>query len=288
MRKPALLLAAALLLAPAFSRPLAAWGAQGHQMVASAALKDLPPELAPWFVGQEPTLRSHANDPDHWKDRDPRERPRHYLDCEPYGGADQVPQSEAAASAWLGGELFVKCGRVPWSILDRVRRLAAAFRAGDPDQVGFEAAILSHYVGDLHVPLHTTRNHNGQESGQHGIHGRWETGLLDRIVNLEGWVPEVRPAVLGADPEAAPWQWLQESFQLVPRVLADDRRAEAADVRGLDGLGRAYWQVFLRLQEPEVKERLTLAGQRTARMVVYAWTLAGRPQPPEVRLQASR
>ena len=36
--------------------PLPAWGPQGHRMLATAALLDLPPEVAPWFAGQEAIL----------------------------------------------------------------------------------------------------------------------------------------------------------------------------------------------------------------------------------------
>jgi hypothetical protein len=38
--------------------------------------------------------------------------------------------------------------------------------------------------------------------------------------------------------------------------------------------------VFQRLEEPVVKEQLTLAAQRTAEMVALAWTRAGMPPAP--------
>jgi hypothetical protein len=169
---------------------------------------------------------------------------------------------------------------VPWVVLARVQRLVQAFTDGDPDRVAFESSILSHYVADLQVPLHTTRNHDGEETGQKGIHARWETGLLERIVAREGWAPEVRPAALGPDPERAPWIWLRESFNLVPGVLADDLTAQnAANLTAEPVAGglSPYWGVFLQLQEPHVKEQLTLSAQRTAQMILYAWTTAGQP-----------
>lgn len=253
--------------------PAAAWGVTGHRLLAAASLKDLPPAPAAWFIGQEEVLPDHANDPDHWKGQDPQEGPRHFLDSEQYGGASQVPLDEAAAQSQLGPDLFQSSGQVPWVVLDRVQQLAAAFTAGNPYQVALQASYLSHYVGDLQVPLHTSSNYNGDATGQHGVHARWEVGLIERIEAREGWTLEVRPAP-APDP-AAPWAWLQESFSLVPQVLADDLTALAA------GSGEGHWVKFLALEEPTVKERLNLGAQRTAQMILMAWTQAGSPDVPQ-------
>lgn len=267
------------LLLPAAFTPLAAWGVQGHQMAATAALKDLPPELAAWFAGEETTVSDHANDPDRWKNRDPLEGPRHFLDCETYGGPAGIPWDENAAKAKLGSELFQKTGQVPWVILDRAQRLAKAFGTGDPHQVALEAAYLCHYTADCNVPLHATVNYNGAATGQHGVHGRWETGLLRRIVNGQGWVPDVRPAVPVSDPQAATMAWLAESFALAPGVLADDKAALPLVFRGAEP-DEGYWERFLQGQEANVKERLALSGQRTAQMILLAWADAGKPTAP--------
>ena len=277
MLKAAHLLAVATLLPV----PASAWGALGHRMVATAALPDLPAELAPWFAGQEGTLPDHANDPDHWKRQDPLEGPRHYLNCELYGGADQVPIPEDAARARLGPDLFKQAGEVPWTIQARVQELTAAFTSLDRDQVALKAAILCHYVGDINVPLHTTTNHDGDETGQHGIHSRWETGLLERLEEQEGWVPDVRPAVLSPGSATAPWSWLRQSFALVPGVLADDLTSDQKGARPAEaGMTRAYWDTFMQLQEPHVKEQINLSAQRTAEMIILAWTAAGSPANP--------
>jgi hypothetical protein len=267
--------AAAALLAAFTTAPLPAWGVVGHQLVATSALADLPPGLAPWFEGQEDILRDHASDPDHWKDTDPLERPRHFLECEPYGGPGQVPMDEDAARALLGPDLFQQSGQVPWSILARVQVLTEGFASGDPAQAALDAAILSHYVGDLSVPLHTTVNRHGHQTGQRGIHKRWQIELVERMENDEGWTPEVRPARLGPGPQAAPWAWLKQGFALVPGLLADDLAAQQAEGGG--EFGEDYWRVFRQAQEPHVKEQLTLGAQRTAQMILLAWTRAGSP-----------
>jgi hypothetical protein len=274
----------ALCLAPA--PPLAAWGRRGHATVAAAALLDLPPDLADWFRGQEDQLPAHASDPDQWKQGDPLERRRHHLDTEYYGDPGSVPRALAAAQALLGDEAFREAGQLPWVIQERLGTLAGAFLAGDRDRVVLESAYLCHYVGDLHVPLHTTRNHDGQETGQHGVHHRWETGLVDR---LGDWTIQAQPVRVGASPGVAPWQWLQDSFDQAAAVLESDRIAsDAQAVAGrpaqadADPLRRdsAYWEVFQQREEERVKVQLARAAQNTAALILQAWTLAGQPPAP--------
>ena len=264
------------LLAPA---PLSAWGRKGHEIVASLAFRDLPAELAPWFQGREATLREHCDDPDQWRLADHQEAPNHFLNADAYGGPAQVPRSIRTASARLGAEAFSRNGRAPWTVQDRVDRLAQAFRSGDPAGVAWEAAILCHYVGDLNVPLHTSSNHDGQLSGQHGVHHRWESGLVER---LGSWDPEVRTATLGLDPWFAPWAWLRESHALVAPVLRDDLAASEPGPREpqWEALASPYWTEFNRRQGPVVRNQLERAGQRTAQMILLAWHLAGEPAIP--------
>lgn len=264
-----------LLLAPALS----AWGALGHRLVASTALRDLPPGAAAWFAGREDLLAGHASDPDTWKDSDPGERPRHYLHCEAYGGAPSVPRDEAAARADLGDDLFQASGQVPWVVLERTDRLARAFADGDADQAALEASWLSHYIGDLHVPLHTTENHDGSRTGQHGVHHRWESKLLERLVDA-GWTPDVRPARPSTDPAAAPFAWLRESNALVPAVLEDDRTARSQGLEEDPATRSAYWAVFTRLEGPRVEAQVDLAAQATATKILDAWAKAGKPPAP--------
>jgi len=257
--------------------PLAAWGRKGHEIVATLACRDLPPEVAPWFQGEEEVMRDHCNDPDEWKRDDPKEGARHFLDSEAYGGPASVPRDIRAAMAQVGSTDFPKDGQVLWVIQDRVHGLVTAFKSGDATEVVFQAAILCHYVGDLNVPLHTTGDYDGQASGQVGVHSRWETGLVKR---LGSWDPGLRTASL--DPQAlfAPWQWLRESNALVAPLLKDDLEAREPGPAEpqWQALVSNYWQEFTRSQGPCVKEQLARAGQRTAQMILLAWTLAGKPE----------
>lgn len=274
MRSP-LIVVAVLLYAVS---PLFAWGRAGHILVSRAALQDLPPELAPWFKGQEDFFQEHSSDPDHWKS-DRKEGPRHFIDAERYGGPEAVPLDVQEALGQVGASSFAKGGQVPWVIQDRLRDLIDAFKKGDPKQVAFLSSVLGHYIGDLHVPLHTTGNFDGQETGQRGVHSRWETGLVERFASAE--TLEVQRATLEPDLFHAPWRWMQEAHSLVPKLLEDDRMADRTSPEGARGKVRreAYWMIFRAQQGPVVQRQLSRAGLHLAQMILYAWALAGKPRP---------
>ncbi len=70
-----------------------------------------------------------------------------------------------------------KHGVLPYAILRAYRNLVRAFVNLDESKILKFSADLGHYIADAHVPLHTTRNYNGQLTGQNGIHAFWETRL---------------------------------------------------------------------------------------------------------------
>lgn len=265
--------------------PLWPWGDKGHRAVSALALKALPPEPRAWFAGREAEVADHASDPDHWRE-DRKEGPRHFMDFEPYG-ADRLPTSLEEAQARIGGD-YHRRGVVPWIIQDRWRDLVEAFRSGDAAKVALATAILGHYVADAHVPLHTTENHDGQHTGQRGVHIRWEAGLVERNIQVEALtVPPAQP-----DPAfpARPWEWLKASHALVPQLLEDDRSADRATSKTTPKISpeedrsrprpAAYWQLFWAKQGPVVQRQLQLAGQHLGDAILNAWITAGRPTCP--------
>lgn len=262
----------ALLLA---ALPLSAWGDQGHRLVCALALEGLPPGPRAWYAGREAEVEAHASDPDHWR-QDRKEGPRHYFDMEPYGGPGHLPRTLGEARARIGGDYYRK-GVVPWIIQDRWRDLVEAFRSGDGARVALATSILSHYLADAHVPLHTTENHDGQATDQRGVHSRWETRLVGRYVHRNA----IRPLPAEADPDflERPWEWLRASHALVPQLLEDDREADRT-TPGRGGRKRrtgAYWVIFWHRQGPVVTRQLQLAGKHLGDAVLSAWVEAGRP-----------
>ena len=52
-------------------------------------------------------------------------------------------------------------------------KLQKAFERKNVDLILKYSADIGHYIGDAHVPLHTTENYNGKMTNQVGIHGLW-------------------------------------------------------------------------------------------------------------------
>lgn len=271
------MVAKALILLIACALPLQAWGRKGHEIVASAMVRSLPPGAAAWLQPHEELLRAHCTDPDQRR-HDRKEPPRHFLNVESYGGPHAIPFEAEVALRRVGAKAFQRSGQVPWIIQDRLRDLVEAFQARQPKEVALAAALLSHYVADLHVPLHTTRNHDGQETGQRGIHGRWESGLAERFVSGSDIQPP--PAMPEEDLPKAPWRWLRTSHAQVEGVLASDRTAALGSAAGrgiLPQRTRVYWLLFGAQERDRVKRQLEASALHTAQLVLYAWELAGRP-----------
>jgi hypothetical protein len=154
-----------------------AWGFYGHKRINRMAVFTLPPEMIGFYKKHIEYITEHAVDPDKRRYSIPEEAPRHYIDIDHYGPSafDSMPKFWKKAVAKYSEDTLNAYGIVPWWIDVMTYRLADAFRQGDVDRILRLSAELGHYVGDAHVPLHTTENYNGQLTNQHGIHGFWES-----------------------------------------------------------------------------------------------------------------
>ncbi len=72
---------------------------------------------------------------------------------------------------------FSEHGIVPYHLLSFYSQLVEAFRQKSIDRLLRIATEMGHYIGDAHVPLHTTVNYNGQLTDQVGIHAFWESRI---------------------------------------------------------------------------------------------------------------
>ena len=80
---------------------------------------------------------------------------------------------------------FTEYGIVPYHLEYMQRRLTQAFKERDRHKILRLSAEIGHYIGDAHVPLHTTENYNGQFTNQVGIHGFWESRLPELFADTE-------------------------------------------------------------------------------------------------------
>ncbi|MBR9922715.1 MAG: hypothetical protein GYB31_17935 [Bacteroidetes bacterium] len=117
---------------------------------------------------------------------------------------------------------FSEYGILPYHLLQMQRRLTRAFMDGDAEKILRLSADFGHYIGDGHVPLHTTENYNGQLTGQDGIHGFWESRIPELFAD-EQYDFFVGKAEYKEDPGQWFWDIVLESHQLVDSVLLIDR-----------------------------------------------------------------
>ena len=265
-----------LVLLPASGEP---WGTTGHRLITAAAVEALPPGPRALFAANGAWLAEHSLDPDLWRAAgDEAEGPNHFLDLDAFG-ADPfpgVPRVEAEHLARNGPEAAAR-GRLPWRIATVYAELVEAFRSKDPRRVLERAAVLAHYVEDAHVPLHAVLNHDGQLSGQTGVHRRWESVLVDRFRTSVAPVAAAGDPGVGAPVEAV-FDVLLESFREAGPLLESDRLAAGPAGLSVDErYDDAYYARLFEREQDRVRRRLQQATARVAGLWARAWSEAGAP-----------
>ena len=105
------------------------------------------------------------------------EAARHYIDLDHYSDGISPCGWHEACERFTEDTLRSR-GILPWSIERVYNQLVAEMSNCDVkdssaarlSRVLRLSSDLGHYIGDAHVPLHTTSNYNGQFTAQIGIH----------------------------------------------------------------------------------------------------------------------
>ena len=176
------------------TQPSRAWWPQGHSTIASGAVQSLPRDVPQWFRTQSGLVAHCAQDPDVFKNRDlpqmtETEAPEHFFDWELLRG-NPLPSTRKEFLA-LCTKLKIapdKIGTAPYAIAEWTQKLTVAFAESRrfPRDKNIQvkcavyAGILSHYSGDLCMPLHVTMDHDGRTradgtSPKTGIHARLDS-----------------------------------------------------------------------------------------------------------------
>jgi hypothetical protein len=156
------------------------WGYIGHQIINYNTILSALPEME-FFDTWADSLKAHASDADYRKSWDPNEAPKHYIDIDNYPefiANGTIPQDFDSVVAIHGYSFVLDQGILPWAILNTADSLKTLFEMNDMHQAMLIAADLGHYIGDGHMPLHITRNYNGQYTNQNGVHSRYESTLI--------------------------------------------------------------------------------------------------------------
>lgn len=118
---------------------------------------------------------------------------------------------------------FSEHGTLPYNLVRYQYRLQKAFEKSDLDYILRLSAEIGHYIGDAHVPLHTTENYNGQMTGQEGIHGFWESRIPELLAD-DSYDYFVGKAKRIDHPRDYYWNVVMMSHSLVDSVLRVEKR----------------------------------------------------------------
>ena len=255
----------------------AAWAGAQHIQINRAAGRNVPDEMAPFRAFSRPMVFPSIY-PDLWKGADLDEEPRHYFEPDrlpPGTNLRDLPRDQAAALAALRLRPDL-VGIAPWTILDLLGQMTDAMRTNDWLWAARCGATLSHYVADLHMPLHCTANFNGQETGQHGIHTRWESDMVKTFFRPDQI--SLEPAVHLDDPFRAVMDWTAHSASLVPAVLQADLAAKRSAGGRIDTEG--YYRKLWELSSPLVAAQISSAASHLSSLWYTAWVDADKPPIP--------
>lgn len=269
-----------------------AWGFFGHKRINRMAVFTLPPEMLGFYKYHIEYVTEHAVDPDKRRYAVEGEAPRHYIDIDHYAKEDLdafslMPRPWKLAVEKFSEDTLQAYGIVPWYIEVMVNKLTYAFKSKNVDLILKYSADLGHYVGDAHVPLHTTKNYNGQLTNQYGIHGLWESRLPELFAeNYDYFVGKA-----GYQKSVIDYAWdvvytshmCVDSVLLIEKQLTDEMSEDSKYVYETRGAAtmRNYSKEFSRAYHARmnnmVERRLKASILGVGSMWYTAWVNAGQP-----------
>ena len=265
--------------------PAAAWGFEAHRFIMDRAIALLPAQIRPLFEKYRATLVERVVDPDTWRTVGFREEGKHHflnLDWTGYGEYpfDALPREYTGAVERFGRARIDTNGTLPWRVEEFHDRLRRAFEsygrrgASGRFDLLFFSAVMAHYVADAHVPFHAVLNHDGQLTGQRGIHARFESSLFERYRERLVIAPIAIPPI--RDPRDRMFDVLISGTTLVPGILQADLDAIGTRETYDDDYFGALFAANGRVLERRLDESIAM----TAAMIAGAWEAAGRPAVP--------
>jgi hypothetical protein len=266
------------------------WGFFAHRRINYYAVFLLPPEMLLMYKPQIEFLAAHAVDPDKRRYLVPAEGARHYLDIDHYGKSpfDSLPRKWKEAVAKYSEDTLNKYGIVPWWIQTMLHRLTNAFKEKNPAQILKLSAEIGHYIADAHVPLHASSNHNGQLTGQEGIHGFWESRIPELLAEKE-WDFLLGRARYISNPLNYTWKIILESAaaadtvlrlekQLSEQIPADKRFAfELRNGVIIKQYSTSYSLQYNQLLNNMIERRMRESIYAVSCFWFTAWVNAGQP-----------
>lgn len=267
-----------------------AWGFFAHKKINYYAVFALPSKLAGFYKSNIDLITEKAVDPDKRCYIDSAEGPRHFIDIEDYRQdqqIDSIPIHWSQIKEKFQERQLLQNGIIPWQIHFTYLKLVKAFQSKDQQRIVKYSSDLGHYIADAHVPLHTTKNYNGQLTGQIGIHAFWESRLPEMFA--QKYNLHVGKATYIEDPLSEAWNIIRESNVLVDSVLSVEsnlnKRFKATQKNSFiernnqliwtysDHYAKAYHQALNGMVERRMRQTIF----RVSSYWYSAWLEAGQP-----------
>ncbi len=251
------------------------------------AIYTLPIEMIPFYKRHQKEIEDLSVLPDQRRYIMDNEASRHYIDLDRYKIADIHYTSWAEIIINIHQDSLVKHGIVPWHIPILYQQLKYAFVRRDTIKIIKLSAEMGHYIGDLHVPLHTTSNYDGQNSGQTGLHAFWESRIPELLNEaLEEWVG---PATFVSNVTKSAWDWVLESHTQVKILIDKEAKLNATfkqskkytfEKKG-NGLQKnysvEYSKRYHQVLDHQIEDRFQSAYKHVGDIWFSAWIEAGQP-----------
>ncbi len=183
---------------------------------------------------------------------------------------------------------FSAYGILPYHLHGFYWRLVNAFKKKSRKNILRFSAEMGHYIGDAHVPLHTTENYNGQLSDQLGIHAFWESRIPELFAD-DSYNFFVGKADYKEDMHKYIWSVVEDSHMLLDSVLVIEKRLSIHFPENQQFCFDERLERTVRVQCPEyaeayqlemdgmVEQRMRDAVKSLGTMWYSAWVEAGSP-----------
>jgi len=152
-----------------------------HRYISRIVVLSMPPELILFYKKNIDFIAEHSVDPDKKSYVFYDERSKHYFDYEYFSDSIKSKSLEDIIDIYSNDSL-IKYGYSLWNIPILYKNLTKAFVNKEKDKILKITSDLSHYVGDINMPLHATVFYDGKYPFQKGIHNLIEKDIALSVI----------------------------------------------------------------------------------------------------------
>jgi len=265
------------------------WGFFAHKIINKTAVFLLPQEMLAFYKNHITYLEENAVNPDARRYLVKDEAPRHFIDLDLYkeGTNDSIPIAWNNALEKYTLDSLLSRGIVSWHIYLMSIKLTKAFETKDADKILKYSTEIGHYIADANVPLHTTSNYNGQQTDQYGIHGLWESRLVELFINEYDLFFE--DASYKENIQLLAWSAVRNANLALDSVLmfekmatskvGEDKKYSFEERNGvtIKTYSQKFCKVYHNMLEGMVERRLRASVKMVADVWFTCWVNAGQP-----------